>query len=560
MNGAYGLFLMGMRSYDPGTGQFNSNDPLGLDGGSANIRSYVGNNPTDFIDPQGTRRQNTTNPANGFVIAKTPGGWQIEGIHINVASPTNKQGAQAVKRLWIFPGSASGFAKDTAKLFGANEKAATLLEKQIDKHIPDTNPFSGVDLPNPDQPIAGFGPRIDINVPFYGRPNIPDQQAVWKEVQHQFGFLQSGYNGLVKAIREVQKPAPPTNHSKAVSSVLPKTVIAPKGTGAHNSISSKRPVTVLVPVSLPNIITAITQTASTTMTSPNLPPDTNLDVIPLVETSAVGNPGAGSTPSAGTYDSGNGVNSYGTLSSGPPTVPGANLSPAEQTQLWDEFNQPGAPFEANPHNTDASIIINGNGPNGSTMTIDFAPDTSTPVVPQSQNSPMSKRLVGQAWGPMSSPSPQQEEYLLLSFGLNPNLPTGTILNVQFTITFGVSAPIVLPALTYTIDNTPPTSTVNPLPSTSRSTVTVSWSGQASEGAGIASYNVYVSDNGGPCTTFLANTTATSAQFTGQAGHTYSFYSIAIDNVGNVQTVPGPVQSTKIAGPALHRPPIFFAAD
>ncbi|MHB1787778.1 MAG: RHS repeat-associated core domain-containing protein [Acidimicrobiales bacterium] len=47
------LFAMRMRDYTPATAQFLSNDPLGLAGGQANIREYVGNNPVSLADPSG---------------------------------------------------------------------------------------------------------------------------------------------------------------------------------------------------------------------------------------------------------------------------------------------------------------------------------------------------------------------------------------------------------------------------------------------------------------------------------------------------------------------------
>ena len=62
-----GLLQMGSRSYDPATGQFVSNDPAGLAGGDINLRTYVGNQPTDFIDPSGLKRQ------------KKPSGGQSSG-------------------------------------------------------------------------------------------------------------------------------------------------------------------------------------------------------------------------------------------------------------------------------------------------------------------------------------------------------------------------------------------------------------------------------------------------------------------------------------------------
>ena len=57
-------------------------------------------------------------------------------------------------------------------------------------------------------------------------------------------------------------------------------------------------------------------------------------------------------------------------------------------------------------------------------------------------------------------------------------------------------------------------------------------------SGIASYAIYVSTDGGPFSLFATVTpTDPSAIFTGQAGNTYGFYSIATDNAGNVQATP-----------------------
>jgi RHS repeat-associated protein len=48
-----GLAQMGARYYLATTGQFVSNDPLGLSAGDTNVRRYVGNNPINAIDPSG---------------------------------------------------------------------------------------------------------------------------------------------------------------------------------------------------------------------------------------------------------------------------------------------------------------------------------------------------------------------------------------------------------------------------------------------------------------------------------------------------------------------------
>ena len=64
VNEGGGLLLMGLRSYNLALGQFTSNDPSGVDGGDANVRRYVTNNPISLVDPTGL----------GSVPAKDAGG------------------------------------------------------------------------------------------------------------------------------------------------------------------------------------------------------------------------------------------------------------------------------------------------------------------------------------------------------------------------------------------------------------------------------------------------------------------------------------------------------
>ncbi len=102
-----------------------------------------------------------------------------------------------------------------------------------------------------------------------------------------------------------------------------------------------------------------------------------------------------------------------------------------------------------------------------------------------------------------------------------------------------------------MDTTPPTSTINSLPaqttSTSFSVSVTSNDPSGSNGStasGVASIAIYDSTDGGPFT-FLATVTVASpsVSFTGHAGHTYGFYSIATDNAGNVQATPTSAQQT-----------------
>jgi hypothetical protein len=94
-----------------------------------------------------------------------------------------------------------------------------------------------------------------------------------------------------------------------------------------------------------------------------------------------------------------------------------------------------------------------------------------------------------------------------------------------------------------IDDGAPTSSVAALPANEPPTFTVSWSGSDPTGPGIASYSIYVSDNGGPFTVWQSATTQTSATYTGQVGHTYGFYSVATDTAGRVQSTPPQAQAS-----------------
>jgi hypothetical protein len=90
---------------------------------------------------------------------------------------------------------------------------------------------------------------------------------------------------------------------------------------------------------------------------------------------------------------------------------------------------------------------------------------------------------------------------------------------------------------------PPVSSVSALPTFSKPTFTLAWSGTDVGGPGIATYDIFVSDNGGPFTAFLTGTIQTSATYSGLAGHSYSFYSVATDSDGNREVPPTSAQAT-----------------
>jgi len=140
---------------------------------------------------------------------------------------------------------------------------------------------------------------------------------------------------------------------------------------------------------------------------------------------------------------------------------------------------------------------------------------------------------------------------------------GTATNSQLTniatVVFDANAPIDTPVWSNAIDSTPPTSAVVSLPSVEPPAgFTVAWSG-TDVGAGIQDFTIFVSDNGGSFTAWLTRTGATSATFTGQLGHSYAFYSVARDLVGNVEASKTTAESTtQVALVTDSTPPVTTA--
>jgi len=136
---------------------------------------------------------------------------------------------------------------------------------------------------------------------------------------------------------------------------------------------------------------------------------------------------------------------------------------------------------------------------------------------------------------------------LVTYTIQPKAgsPTGTVITSQATVVFDTQPPLSTNTVTDTLDALAPSSAVAPLPVTEEEdNFTVSWSGEDdTNGSGLAFYSIYVSDNGGPFTLWLSDTTDTSATYNGQPGHTYSFYSLATDNAGNVETAPTAAEAT-----------------
>ena len=146
----------------------------------------------------------------------------------------------------------------------------------------------------------------------------------------------------------------------------------------------------------------------------------------------------------------------------------------------------------------------------------------------------------------------------INYTIQPNddLSTNTTIDAEAQIIFDFNTPIDTPLWTNTVDIDAPHSEIVDLPDTSNPGFTLFWEG-TDVGSGIDTYDIYVSENGGDFTLWLDGTTDSSSIYIGELGNTYAFYSVATDNVGNIEAIPTEADATTVTI-QVNTPPI--AAD
>ena len=133
----------------------------------------------------------------------------------------------------------------------------------------------------------------------------------------------------------------------------------------------------------------------------------------------------------------------------------------------------------------------------------------------------------------------------VSYNIKPytTLPNGTQITNRAAVKFDADGWVLCPSsgpLLRTIDKQAPSSQVNSLPDfiIGGDTVTISWTATDYTGSGISAVEIYVSKNDGPYYLgYTAEPGEYSTLFQGEFDACYDFYSIAVDNVGNVEAAP-----------------------
>ncbi len=477
------LFSMRARVYTPATQQFLSNDPLGIAGGT-NIREYAANDPIAFSDPLGLSKSDCKN------VTIFLWGWGIgdAGMHATIDVDGNY--------LSKYPGSPANYPKS----FGEDVSSR--------QHMWPATTFS---FSVPDNVAAGMTSEINslknsafnyftnncaegvTSVLQAGGYDIPSY--VWSP-----GSLYYYLSNYTLQLPDCTPPKPPRLPSTPMGTIPipnhaphdPNALIGPLGYGTQGFLQPIGPWPYTVAFENDGSVAAQDVTVTEQLSA-------NLDW---------------STFQLGSF-------AFGSIHVNVP--PG--LTDYQTTVSYQ--NVDGTPLNV-------LVALNFNAQTG-LLTVTF-----TSLDPLTGQAPTG---VFDGFLPPDDNNGIGEGYVQYTIDPRSGLATGTAINQQASVVFDTNAPINTAVVVNTIDVTTPSSSVAPLPATSGTTFTVSWSGSDGAGPGIAGYNVYVSDDGGPYTIWQSATTTTSAAFTGNPGHTYTFYSVATDPLGLVQPAPAAAQAT-----------------
>ncbi|MEQ8785303.1 MAG: CARDB domain-containing protein [Pirellulaceae bacterium] len=116
--------------------------------------------------------------------------------------------------------------------------------------------------------------------------------------------------------------------------------------------------------------------------------------------------------------------------------------------------------------------------------------------------------------------------------------SGTVVEAEARIVFDTNPPIDTPRVFNTLDGAAPDGDVSGAADEGAGVYTVSWDGADEDGgSGIAGFDVYVAQNGGPFQPWITGTTLRSSLFAGDPAATYAFYSVGVDRTGNRQAAP-----------------------
>jgi RHS repeat-associated protein len=531
MNSSSGLYYMRNRWYDPGTGRLTQPDPAGLAGGSTNLYTYAANSPTSLIDPTGLDYQRSLTVGLAFYVGVNAGvTWSDAGWGVTYGHSEGYQVGAGITYSGSNVSASEGWSPQTSQsiLIGAwqsNDGSNRAADNYTGMKNSEPGAYSGWSVGLPVSVGLATGQQNTYLIPHPQSLNdalSPQGQDAYNSMvswykttngsasREQFTNDADYYREMYNYWRAYNNLDVNNTNTNVKKSVDPNGIIGPAAYGASSFVNANS----ILPYTI-DFQNSPTATASVGQIQITQQLDPNLDW--------------------STFQ-------FGDIELGNLDIPiPAGMSSINET--LDERSTLGVYVQV------VAGIDDNTGLATWTLT---ALDPNTMQIPADP-------LLG-LLPPDTSP-PEGDGSVSYTIQPKASDTTGTIINAQASIVFDVNAPIATSQISDTLDARPPTSSVNALPTYSPATFTVSWTGQDDPGgSAIAAYNVYVSDNGGDYTLWQDNTTATSALFAGQNGHTYTFGVTTVDNVGNQQTLASaavsttvdavpPATSTAIAGPA-----------
>ena len=157
--------------------------------------------------------------------------------------------------------------------------------------------------------------------------------------------------------------------------------------------------------------------------------------------------------------------------------------------------------------------------------------------------------------PPNEDPPEGEGWVKFSAKPKADVKSGDTILAKAAIRFDYNPPIETNQVLYTVDSESPTSHVNDLAPVQLSTsFLVSWaSSDDQSGSGLQGVTLLVSEDGAPYDAVGAFTDP-AVLFQGEAGKSYSFATIAVDQVGHPESMPEAADATVIVGQHLSMEP------
>ncbi len=496
-----GLVLMRARAYLPATGQFTTADPTGLAGGSVNLRTYAANDPVSVADPSGLDCQSdiqNLNQVNNNIAQKSARQHAIQEQIFNVQNGGAAAHLAEVQEYYDYQNMRNpnyGSLANSKSTAGAYLRSPAAYQADLEAQLALVNSKLN-NLKKQQKQLEAATKNCDKNpgpntqksptFPYCSVPapkkNVATPNALVIQPDDTDGM--SGCSGAASASGVNDGPHDPND------------IVGPAGFGAQG----------FVPIgqSLPYTIQF---TNAPTATAP-------AQVVTVT-------------------DSLSGSLDWATFQLGSFGFGGVTVSvPPGRTSFSTQVDDRAA------NGVYVDVIANFNSQTG------VVTWTFTSIDPTTLDLPAN---VLEGFLPPDQISPQGEGFVNYTVQPKASDPTGTVLSASASVVFDNNAPVVATPITNTIDAVAPTSSVVALPADVLANFPVSWSGTDNlHGSGVASYNVFASENGGPFVLWQADTTDTTATYNGEAGHTYAFYSVATDNAGNIQTLPSAAQATTTA--------------